>query len=415
MFRSLGYRNFRLFFFGQFLSLCGTWMQVTAQSWLVYRLTRDPLLLGLVNFVNHFPVFLFGFLAGQVADRLSHRRVVFITQSLAMIQAVVLAALTLSGSVAVWHIFVLALLLGAVSAFDFPARQVLVGELVEPADRQNAIALNSFVVNAARMLGPALAGFLIAGYGEGICFALNAASFVSILAALRLMRPAPQPPSPAPSTVGPWREIGAGLAYALREDPIRLLLFQLVGYSLAGLPLYVLLPVLAEEVFGTGARGLGILSSFSGLGAAAGALLLARRRRTEGTGGVIAANLMVFAASLGVLALTRSFPVGCALMFLSGFSAIEILAGTNTLLQELSSARYRGRVVSFYGMTFIGLAPIGSFLVGGLASRLGIAWTLGIQSAVCLAVAGAYRRRLSRLGGSGAEGRRDPLAEQIPA
>ena len=395
MFRSLKYRNFRLFFYGQFVSLCGSWVQQTAQAWLVYRLTRDPMMLGLAAFLGQFPVFLFGFYAGSIVDQGDHLRIVRRTQALAMGQAVVLAALAWGGWIQVWHVFVLSFLGGVVNAFDMPARQVLIGELVEVQDRHNAIALNSTVVNASRIVGPAAAGLLIGWVGEAGCFALNAASFVSVLWALALMRDLRQAARPPGKAV--WEEIGDGLAYVLGHEPIRLALFLLVVFSLAGLPIYVLLPVFAEDILHSGAKGLGVLSSASGLGATVGALMLARRASARGLGPIVMQGLVLFGLSLGGLALSSRFWLSTVLMFLAGWSAIQVLAGINTLLQELSSDHYRGRVMSFYSMTFIGLSPVGSYAVGSLASRLGVSGTVLAEAAVCVIAGAAHFRRLPEL------------------
>ncbi len=393
MFPSLSHRNFRLFFFGQFVSLVGSWMQNTAQAWLVYRLTKDPLMLGLVALVGQFPVFALGFYAGFTVDHADHLRLVKRTQFLAMFQAALLAALTWGGQIQVWHVFALSLGLGVVNAFDIPARQVLIGELV-PADlRHNAIALNSTIVNGSRILGPALAGMAIAYAGEAGCFFLNAASYLAVLFALRAIRDVRQPPPPEPRG-GPWREIGDGLAYAFGHEPIRLVLLALIVYSLAGLPVYTLLPVFAEGVLGSGAKGYGVLSSFSGLGATAGALLLARRRRAAGVGAEIVSGTAGMAVALAGMAWSRSFAVSCAFMTLAGWCAIRVLAGANTALQDLSDDRHRGRVMSFYSMIFIGLSPLGSFIAGGLASRAGVPWTTAGMALCMAALALGYGRRL---------------------
>ncbi|MEQ1920505.1 MAG: MFS transporter, partial [Elusimicrobiota bacterium] len=242
MFSALSHRNFRLFFFGQFVSLTGSWMQNTAQAWLVYRLTKDPLMLGLVAFVGQFPVFILGFYAGFAVDHADHLRLVKRTQFLAMIQAALLALLTWGGHIQVWHVFALSMGLGVVNAFDMPARQVLIGELVPVDHRHNAIALNSMVVNASRIVGPALAALAIAYAGEGGAFAINALSYVAVLIALRAMRGVRQPP-PVEPRGGPWQEIGDGMSYAFTNEPIRLVLLALIVVSVAGLPVYTLMPV----------------------------------------------------------------------------------------------------------------------------------------------------------------------------
>ncbi|MBI5247155.1 MAG: MFS transporter [Elusimicrobia bacterium] len=393
MFSALKHRNFRLFFFGQFVSLVGSWMQNTAQAWLVYRLTGDPMMLGLVAFVGQFPVFVLGFYAGFAVDHADHLKLVKRTQFLAMVQAALLALLTWGGGITVWQVFALSLGLGVVYAFDMPARQVLIGELVPPEQRHQAIALNSTVVNASRIVGPALAGLAIAYVGEAGCFALNALSYVAVLISLRAMRAVHQPP-PHEARGGPWREIGEGLAYAFGSEPIRLVLLALAVFSLTGLPVYTLLPVFAEGVLRSGVKGFGVLSSFSGLGAMIGALDLARRRGAAGVGVEILSGAAGMAAALAGMAWSRNFTLSCFLMTLAGWCAIRVLAGANTALQELSDDRHRGRVMGFYSMIFIGLSPLGSFLAGGLASRFGVAWTTA-GMAVCMgALAVGYGRRL---------------------
>ena len=392
MFAALKHRNFRLFFFGQFVSLTGSWMQNTAQAWLVYRLTEDPLMLGLVAFVGQFPVFVLGFYAGFAVDHADHLRLVKRTQFLAMAQAALLALLTWGGHIQVWQVFALSLGLGIVNAFDMPARQVLIGELVPVDHRHNAIALNSTVVNASRILGPALAGLAIACAGEAGCFAINALSYVAVLIALRAMRGVRQPP--ASPLINGWREIGDGMAYAFGSEPIRLVLLALTVFSVAALPLYTLLPVFAEGVLRSGVKGLGILSSFSGVGATLGALALARRRGAAGVGAAIVSGTAGMALALAGMAWSRNFWASCFFMTLAGWYAICVLAGANTALQELSDDHHRGRVMSFYSMIFIGLSPLGSFLAGVLASRFGVAETTAVLAAVLAALAAGYGRRL---------------------
>jgi len=392
MFAALSHRNFRLFFFGQFVSLTGSWMQNTAQAWLVYRLTRDPLMLGLVALVGQLPVLMLGFYAGFAVDHADHLRLVKRTQFLAMAQAAMLALLTWGGHIEVWHVFALSLSLGVVNAFDMPARQVLIGELVPVDHRHNAIALNSTVVNASRIIGPALAGLAIAYAGEAGCFGLNALSYVAVLFALRAMRDVRQPPAVEPRG-GPWQEIGDGMAYAFGHEPIRLVLMALAVVGIVGLPVYTLMPVFAEDVLHSGVKGLGILSSFSGVGAMIGALDLARRG-AAGVGAKIVSGTAGMAVALAGMAASRHFWLSCFFMALIGWFAIRVLAGANTALQELSDDRHRGRVMSFYSMIFIGLSPIGSFVAGGLASRIGVAWTTAGMALGMAALAVGYGRRM---------------------
>lgn len=395
MFEALRHRNFRLFFFGQFVSLVGSWMQATASAWLVYRLTKDPLMLGLVAFVGQFPVFVLGFYAGFTIDHADHLRLVKSTQFLAMLQAALLAALTWGGHVSVWHVFALSLTLGVVDAFDMPARHVLIGEMVPVGRRHNAIALNSTIVSAARIIGPAVAGLAIAAVGEAGCFAINALSYVAVLLALAAMREVRQPPA-SPLGDG-WQGVADGLDYAFAREPIRIVLLALGVFSVAGLPIYTLMPVFAVDILHSGAKGFGVLSSFSGLGATIGALALARRRGAAGVGGEIVRGSVGMAAAIAGLAASRHFAVSCLFMVVAGSCAIRVLAGANTALQELSDDRHRGRVMSFYSMVFIGLSPLGSFLVGGLASRLGVVWTAAGMAAALAALAAGYGRRLREI------------------
>jgi len=393
MFSALSHRNFRLFFFGQFVSLTGSWMQNTAQAWLVYRLTKDPLMLGLVALVGQLPVLVLGFYAGFAVDHADHLKLVKRTQFLAMAQAAMLALLTWGGQIEVWHVFLLSFGLGTVNAFDMPARQVLIGELVPVEHRHNAIALNSSVVNASRIIGPALAGLAIAYAGEAGCFAFNAVSYVAVLFALKAMRGVRQPP-PATPRGGPWMEIGDGMAYAFGHEPIRLMLMALTVMGLVGLPVYTLMPVFAEEVLHSGVKGLGILSSFSGAGAMLGALALARRRGAKGMGATIVSGSAGMSVALAGMAFSRHFWLSCFFMALMGWFTVRVLAGANTALQELSDDRHRGRVMSFFSMIFVGLSPLGSFVAGGLASRFGVAWTTAWMAAGMAALAIGYGKRL---------------------
>lgn len=396
MFGALRHRPFRLFFLGQLVSLTGTWMQSTAQAWLVYRLTGDPVMLGLTALATQFPVFLFGLRAGLAVDRVNRLALVRATQFLSMAQAAALTALTASGRVEVWHVLALAFLLGTVNAVDVPARQVLLGELVPVEDRHKAIALNSFAVNVCRVMGPALAGMAIGLIGESGCFALNAASFLAVLVALAAVPPTPAP-GKAEGEASAWREIGDGLAYAFRSGPIRLVLFGLTGFSLLGLPVWVLLPVLADRVFDSGAKGFGVLSSVSGIGAALSALDLARRPAAAGLGRQLELSLYLFAAALAGLALSDAFWLSGLLMGVAGWGALRMIAGSNTALQELSDDRHRGRVIGFYSMIFIGLSPVGSFAAGALAAALGVRGAMALESAAVAALALTLGGRLRRV------------------
>ena len=395
MFESLRYRNFRLFFIGQFISLTGTWMQQVALSWLVYRLTRDPFQLGLVGAIGQAPVFVFGLYAGVLADRVDRRRLVMATQATALAQAAVLAALTLSGRIALWQIYLLAAFAGAISSFDIPARQVMIGELVPPEARHNAIALNSTIVNGSRMVGPAIAGLLVAAWGEGVCFAINAASFLAVIVAIGAMRGGSPPPAREPASA--VAEIRSGLAYAAGHKPISALLLLFAVMCVAGLPFLVLMPIFADAVLHSGSRGLGALMASSGVGATLGSLWLAHRERSEGLERIAVRMMLVFGAALIAFSLSRSLALSAALMAVLGLGAMVQFAGVSTLLQELSDDRYRGRVMALYSIVFMGVSPVGNFFAGALAARAGAPWTVAVGACVCMLAAVYHVETLPRL------------------
>jgi MFS family permease len=390
--RSLGRRDLRVFFAGQAVSLAGTWMQSVAQAWLLWRLTRSSELLGLVNFLGQVPVFLFGIWAGSLADRVPRRRLVLFTQANAIVQATLLAALTISGVVRPWHVLVLAAMLGMTYAFEIPARQALLADLAGE-DMPNAIALNSSIVNAARIAGPALAGVVVAGVGEGWAFALNAASFLGTYYALVVMRPPPQPPA----TGGHRAHVLEGLAYAGRTVHVRALLALLAVSSFFAMPYQTLLPVLSSEVLGGGARLYGGLLACAGSGALAGAVGLLLRKGLRGLGRRVALGATLLGAGVVVLALSRSVALSAAALAVLGFGFITQMAGTMTLLQGLSPPEMRGRVMGLFSTLFVGVTPFGALAAGLAASRLGAQRTLAVGGAVVLAASLAFHLALPRL------------------
>jgi MFS family permease len=378
--RSLARRDLRLFFAGQAVSLAGTWMQTVAQSWLIWRLTRSAGLLGVVNFLGSVPVFLLGIWAGSLADRLPRRRLVLATQANAIVQATILAALTLAGAVRPWHVLVLAAMLGLTYAFEIPARQALLGDLAGE-DLPNAIALNSSIVNAARVVGPALAGVVVAWVGEGWAFALNAVSFAGTYYALVVMKPPPQPRARG----GQAQHVLEGIAYAGRTTHVRALLALLAVSSFFAMPYQTLMPVLTSEVLGGGAGLYGVLLACAGGGALAGAIGLLLRRGLRGLGRRVAIGSSLLGA--GVIALSFSrHPVfsGVALVVI-GFGFVTQMAGTNTLLQGLAPPELRGRVMGLFSTLFIGMTPFGSLVAGFVAAHLGATRTLAAAGAVVLA------------------------------
>ena len=382
--RSLRYRNFRLFFIGQGISLVGTWMQQIAMSWLVYRLTGSALLLGVIGFCTQIPTFLLASFAGVFADRVSRRRVLQYTQILSMIQAFTVAFLVLTGTVQVWHIVSASLFIGMVNAFDIPARQSFFIEMIEKKeDLANAIALNSSMFNGARLVGPAVAGALIALLGEGVCFLLNGISFLAVIMALAMMRL--KPPKAAAGGTAVWKELREGFAYALGFTPIRYILMMLALISLAGMPYAVIMPLFAGEVLHGGAHTFGFLMAASGVGAFAAAVYMASRRSVLRLGMIIAIAAALFGVALITFSLSRWLWLSLFTLFAAGFAAITQVASCNTILQTVVDDDKRGRVMSFYTMAFMGMAPFGSLLAGALASRIGAPATLALGGISCLA------------------------------
>jgi MFS family permease len=393
-FRALRHRNFRLFLGGQIVSLTGTWMQQVALGWLVYRMTRSAFLLGLVGFTGQIPSLFVAPFAGVWADRWNRHRMIVATQALSMVQALVLAGLVLSGTVRVGHVLALSLFLGIVNAFDIPARQSFLVEMVGGReDLANAIALNSSTFNAARLVGPSVAGVLIAAVGEGVVFLVNGLSYLAVLAALLAMRLPPRAPRAGP-LVPARRHLGEGFAYVTRFAPIRAILLLLSLVSLAGAPYVVLMPVFAADVLHGDAHTLGFLTASIGVGALCGALLLASRRTVRGLGRYIVAAVATFGAALVAFSLSRSVWLSLLLAFLSGFSLMVHMASSNTIVQTIVDDDKRGRVMSFYAAAFQGTMPLGSLLAGSLAGLVGAPRTLRLGGVACLVGALAFARTL---------------------
>jgi MFS family permease len=381
--RALGHRNFRLFFFGQGVSLIGTWMQQVAQEWLVFLLTHSPWWLGLVSFAGRIPSFFLAPVAGVLVDRWNRHRLVLVTQSLSMLQAFLLAWLTAQELVAVWQLVVLSIFLGLVNAFDITARQAFLTEMVERReDLANAIAMNSMLVNGARMVGPAVAGLLLAWAGVPVCFLVNGLSFVAVLAALMGMKVQPRPPAAQRQHL--LHELWEGVTYAFGFGPIRALLLLLSLVSLMGMSYLVLLPLFATDVLGGGAETLGLLTAGPGVGALMAALFLASRKTVLGLGRWIAATPGV--AGLGLLAFSASHTVWLSWLFLVlvGFATMVQTASTNTVLQTIVEEDKRGRVMSFYTMAFIGAGPLGNLLAGFLADIVGAPNMVRLGAVCCL-------------------------------
>lgn len=407
--RALRHRNFQLFFSGQLISLIGTWMQNVAQAWLVYRLTGSSLLLGSVSFAGQFPIFLAGPLGGIVADRYRKQRVVIATQTASMILAFLLAILTLTRTVQVWHIFVLAISLGVVNAFDIPGRQAFLVDMVGKEDLMNAIALNSSMFNGARIIGPAIAGVLVARIGEGWCFFANAVSYIAVIAGLMCMRVEHRPQQRVAS---PLAHVIEGFRFIQRTNPIRAILLLVGLVSLVAMPYTVLMPVFADKILHGGARGLGILMGAIGIGAMLGALTLASKRGVRGLGRWIAFACAGFGTSLILFSLSRYLWLSAALLLPVGFSMMLQMASSNTLIQAMVPDELRGRVMAAYSMVFIGMGPLGALFGGALADRLGAPVTVVMGGVACIGGAAIFWSRLPQIR---VESRRLVMAQAMAA
>ena len=382
--RALQYRNYRLFFSGQSVSLIGTWMTRVATSWLVYRLTHSALLLGLVGFAGQIPTFLLGPFAGVWVDRWNRHQTLVVTQILSMLQSFALAGLALAGTITVTDVVWLSLAQGIINAFDMPARQAFVIEMVENReDLGNAIALNSSMVNAARLLGPSIAGVVIAAVGEGYCFLVDGFSYLAVIASLLLMRITAHEQPRLQKAI--WHELREGWSYAAHSVPIRSLLMLLALVSLVGMPYTVLMPIFAAQVLHGGAHTLGFLMGASGVGALAGAMFLAARRSVLGLGRIVPLAAAMFGAGLISFGLSSRLGLSLILMMFVGGAMMVQMAASNTILQTIVEDDKRGRVMSLYSMAFMGMAPFGSLLAGTLATKIGAPRTVMFTGSLCIA------------------------------
>jgi MFS family permease len=395
LWRSLRHRNYRLYLTGQLVSVCGTWMQQVALSWLVYRLTGSATLLGVVGFASQIPIFALGAVGGAISDRHSCHRVAVWSQCAALVQALVLSLLTLMGWIHPLHIIVLGVALGIVYAFDLPARQALVHQLVDADDLANAVALNSSMNNAARIVGPALAGLVVAKFGEGVCFMINAVSYVAVIAALLAMK-LPERREPArPISLG--RSLLEGGRYTLATTPIRdvLILLGVVGFM--GMPYMTLMPVFAGQIHKSGADALGLMFGAVGLGALIGALFLAQRKNIVGLGRIIVIATWGFGIGLVVFTVSRLFWLSLLLLVGVGCGWMVLIAASNTALQTLADNHMRGRVMSLFSMMLIGMAPFGSLLAGWAADQVGAPLVVAIGGGFCAVAGMIFARQLPRL------------------
>jgi MFS family permease len=391
--RALSHRNYRLFFCGQSVSLVGTWITRVAISWLVYRLTGSELLLGIVGFAGQIPTLLLAPFAGVVVDRHNRRRILIWTQAASLLQSALLAGLTLSDLITVPQLLGLQLVQGVINAFDTPARQALVVQMVtERADVPNAIALNSSMVNGSRVLGPSIGGIIIAAVGEGWCFAIDAVSYVGVLISLLLMRLEER--APAPDGVPLLHDLRSGFRYVADSVPIRSGLILLAIVSTAGVPYTVLMPAVVAETLGGGPDVLGWLMGASGAGALCGALYLASRYTVVGLGRVICLGALAFGTSLVAFSAAPTVWLAAPLLAFAGAGFIVQAASTNTIIQTIVDERFRGRVMAFYTMAFFGSVPVGSLVSGVVATYLGAPMTIRLGGAICIAAGLWFASRL---------------------
>ena len=396
IFRSLKYRNYRLFFGGQSISLIGTWMQRIALPWLVYHMTGSAFLLGVVGFAGQIPTFLLAPVAGVITDRFSRYKVLLITQIVSLVQALILAVLALTGTIQMWQIVALSILLGCISAFDVPARHSFVIEMVEKKeDLGNAIALNSMMFNGARLIGPSIAGLMLATVGEGMCFLINAISFIFVIFSLLMMKVSPRNTKKKESHM--FKDLKEGLDYTFGFAPIKHLLLLLALINLMGASYQVLMPVFAKEILHGGSDTFGFLMGAAGLGALLGAGYLASRETVLRLGKIIPAASGLFGAGLIIMSFLKNIPLTLILMVFIGLGLMLHTASSNTILQTITEDDKRGRVMSFYTMAIMGTTPFGSLLSGFLAKTIGTPITIFIGGISCMAGALIFLKKLPEL------------------
>jgi MFS family permease len=396
IFRSLRYRNFRLFFTGQSISLIGTWIQQIAMPWLVYDVSHSVFLLGVVSFTGQIPTLILGSFSGVLSDRMNRYHILFITQSLAMIQALVLAFIIFYGNVQIWNIILLSIMLGCINAFDAPARQSFLVEMVgDKNDLSNAIALNSTMFNGARLIGPSIAGILIATVGEGVCFLINGLSYLGVIACLLAMKIVPRKINN--KNAGFRKELKEGFSYTFGFTPLRYIILLIALISLAGLPYAVLMPVYAKDILMGGSHTFGFLMGATGFGAMTGAIYLASRKHVLGLERLIPLAAGIFGTALIGLSVSRYFYLSAVLMIIVGLGMMIGLASCNTILQTIVDDDKRGRVMSIYTMAFMGAAPFGALIAGGLATLSGVPVTLALGGITCISGALIFAGKLPEL------------------
>lgn len=396
VFRALESRNFRLFFAGQGISLIGTWITQVATIWLVYRLTNSALLLGLVGFASQVPTFIVTPFAGIFVDRWNRHRILIITQLLSMIQSLTLAFLALSGIIQIWHLIILSVFQGLINAFDGPTRQAFVTEMVEKKENlSNAIALNSSLFNGARLVGPAMAGVLIAAVGSGMCFLIDGVSYIAVIASLLAMKVKPR--EMPVSNVHPLQRLKEGFVYAFSFPPIRSILMLLAFTSFMGMSYTVLIPIFATEILQGGSETLGFLMGSSGIGALMGGIYLSSRKSILGLGKIVAIAPAIWGGGLIAFSLSNILWISLLTMLIAGFGSILLVASSNTFLQTIVEEDKRGRLMSLFIMSFIGMVPLGNLFAGSLANVIGAPHTLTISGIGCVLGSFLFHRQLPSL------------------
>ena len=392
--RAFKHDNFRKYFFWQFLSFTGTWIQSTAQSWLVYRLTGSPLFLGLVSFAGSLPSLVLAPLSGVIADRFKRKNILLTTQILCTLHGIILIALYFSNVINKWHIFFLSIFLGIANSFDVTARQTFLPLLVNKGELLNAIALNSSMFNAARIVGPAIAGILISQSGEGICFILNLISYIPFIIFLLLVQAKENDIKKVSSHFGHLKE---GLLFAWKTKPIRYLLILLGTFSFFGMSFTTLMPIFSDQILHKGSKGLGMLMGASGIGAVSGGLFLAARQKVFGVKKIIAISSLLTSICLILFSFSRSYALSLALLMIIGFCFIIINSGSNTLMQAVSPNHLRGRIIGLYSMMFMGLFPLGSLTIGFLANSFGVTFAVTVGATACFMVALYFSTKVKML------------------
>ena len=397
MFRAMKYKNYRLFVGGQSLSLIGTWIQMVAVTWLVYKMTNSAFILGVVGFSGQLPLFIIAPFAGVIADRWDKKRILLITQSLALVQALILSIIVFTKVVMIWHLIALSIFLGIINAFDMPVRQAFVVDMLDnkKQDLGNAIALNSSMVNGARLIGPSIAGILIATVGDGWCFAINCLSYLAVIISLLRMKIIIIPKIKSQSQV--ITQLKQGFSYTFGFKPIKYLILLLALVSLIGTPMTLLAPVFAKDFLHGNASTFGFLMSAYGTGALIGAVFLLNKKNVLGLGKLIAFAVTVFGAGMIAFSLSRALWLSIIIMMFSGMGMMLHVASTNTLLQTIAEENKRGRVMSFYAMAFRGMSPFGSLIGGSLAGLIGAPITLFFGGAGCIIAVAFYFRKLPSL------------------